>query len=512
VVLVLRFLTTQCQGLGAGPLYIINNAGCSLDELNALNLYDLKQPLELLFGNDDDENVLTDSIKNSLFYNSDDFISLNDHNNVVMLSINVCSLMSKYASLAKYINTLLKEKVNVKIIAIQETWNVPYPELVNIKNFNLVSNQRKNSRGGGVAFYIKNDINYKIVNNLTLMQEKLFESLTVEANINGNKCLLSNIYRSPCDNNLNNNDHVSEFISILDNHLSNLTLSDMNTYVFTDSNVNLLKINHNVNIQLYLETIFSNGYSQVIGKATRIDGNSYSLIDQILVKTNDNIVKCGTLLTDISDHFMNFISIKKPVKSSVSQFIYRRNLSPENVNNFKESLSRLRWNNVLTCNEVNESFELFWNDFNLLYELHFPLKRIKFNVNYHKVKSYMTAGILTSRRKKLVLQKKVLVNPALYKNEYKIYRNLYNSVVRASKKMYIEDNFKKFEKNPKKTWDLLKETTFGVKSQQQNSEIQKDGKTLTDKNEIAKEFNDFFSKIGQKISDDVPIISKDPAD
>jgi hypothetical protein len=70
--------------VGAGPLYIINNTGCSLDELNALNLYDLKQPLELLFGNDDDENVLTDSIKNLLFYNSDDFMSLNDHINVIL--------------------------------------------------------------------------------------------------------------------------------------------------------------------------------------------------------------------------------------------------------------------------------------------------------------------------------------------------------------------------------------------------------------------------------------------
>ena len=37
--------------------------------------------------------------------------------------------------------------------------------------------------------------------------------------------------------------------------------------------------------------------------------------------------------------------------------------------------------------------------------------------------------------------------------------------------MYLDSNFKKFQKNPKKTWELLKETTFGVKSTQNINEI-----------------------------------------
>jgi hypothetical protein len=115
---------------------------------------------------------------------------------------------------------------------------------------------------------------------------------------------------------MNANDHVNEFIGILDNHLSNLSLCNVNSFVFLDSNVNLLKINHNTYSQLYLETIYSNGFLQIIGKATRIDGNTYSLIDHILVKTNDQISKSGTLLTDFSDHFTNFWCTVKinPVK------------------------------------------------------------------------------------------------------------------------------------------------------------------------------------------------------
>jgi hypothetical protein len=67
----------------------------------------------------------------------------------------------------------------------------------------------------------------------------------------------------------------------------------------------------------------------------------------------------GTILTDISDHFMTFISINRPVKSNAPKFIYRRDMSVANTERFKENLRMLRWNNVLTCNDVNLSYENF---------------------------------------------------------------------------------------------------------------------------------------------------------
>jgi hypothetical protein len=175
-------------------------------------------------------------------------------------------------------------------------------------------------------------------------------------------------------------------------------------------------------------------------------------------------------------------------------------MSMANIDNFKESLRMLRWANVINNNDANLCFDNFWNDFSLLYDLHFPLRKVKFNVNYHKIKSYMTTGLLTSRRKKLDLQKKALLNPDMYSVMYRNYRNMYNSVLRASKKLHIDSNFNKFQKNPNKTWDLLKEMTFGVKNSQQISEICKDGQPITDKKQIAKEFNEFFATILAKKS------------
>jgi hypothetical protein len=215
-----------------------------------------------------------------------------------------------------------------------------------------------------------------------------------------------------------------------------------------------LNINHYTNTQLYLETIYSNGYSQKLGKATRISNNSHSLIDHILVKCSSNTSLSGTIITDISDHFMNFLCIDHKCKKIEPKFIVTRDFSVQKIDNFRDNVRPLRWNNVTSENDANVCFDNFWNDFSAMYELYFPPKRIKFNKNYHKINPYMTPGLLVSRRNKLSLQKKSIINLVMYLNQYKQYRNLYNTVLRASKKMYIDDNFKKYQGNPKKNMGL----------------------------------------------------------
>ena len=92
--------------------------------------------------------------------------------------------MSKHQNLSTTINEMLKKQALIKVIAIQETWNIPYPDLVNINGFKFFTKNRTNSRGGGIAFYIKNDISCKINHNLSPFFEKEFECLTVEIVLN----------------------------------------------------------------------------------------------------------------------------------------------------------------------------------------------------------------------------------------------------------------------------------------------------------------------------------------
>jgi hypothetical protein len=86
---------------------------------------------------------------------------------------------------------------------------------------------------------------------------------------------------------------------------------------------------------------------------------------------------------------------------------------------------------------------------------------------------------------------------------YRTFRNLFNSTLRLSKKLFLEAKFKSYEKNPKRTWDLLKEITFGKQNNNPVTELIINNSVCTDSLLIANEFNNFFSTIGSKISDSV---------
>jgi hypothetical protein len=117
----------------------------------------------------------------------------------------------------------------------------------------------------------------------------------------------------------------------------------------------------------------------------------------------------------------------------------RQSFNKVNLANFRNSLSVLSWNNVtgISCNNVDEAYNQFWNDFKLLFDLHFPLKLQRFNKNVHSKNKFITQKILISRQKKIELLKKhVKSRTPESKACYNLYQNLYNKVNRASKKMY----------------------------------------------------------------------------
>ena len=92
-------------------------------------------------------------------------------------------------------------------------------------------------------------------------------------------------------------------------------------------------------------------------------------------------------------HFINFIGLSLTNLQTKNEYRLTRNFSKVKIDIFNNELRNLRWNNVLTCNDVDSSFDIFWNDFIALFELHFPLKKVKFNKNIHKKKKLYDIGI-----------------------------------------------------------------------------------------------------------------------
>jgi len=297
-----------------------------------------------------------------------------------------------------------------------------------------------------------------------------------------------------------------------DSHLNKLNKTDSPYLIFLDSNINLLKLANSNLAQSYLNIIHLNGFLQLTRKATRIQNNSYSLIDHILVKNEPENLLSGTIVSDLSDHFINFISLGNSNNSTpLCNHRYERVFSQQNKSNFLNTLNNMSWRNVLSQKDVDPAFDEFWDVFSPLYDIHFPLTKIKFNRNMHKINNFMTTGLIVSRAKKAALHKIYLKDlSADSKHAYILYRNIYNKLVRIAKKEYYADSLKKCRKNPKKTWDTYREILGTKGGLTKITEISSNGAMVSNDLEISEEFNNFFTNIGKNISDSITKINIDP--
>ena len=101
------------------------------------------------------------------------------------LSLNVRSLSNKLNEFREFIEEINSDNFAFDIIGLQELWNIP--ELLNtdIPGYSsLVGKIRvvkdKNNVGGGIGFYVKKDVEFEVLHNLSFFEAKAFESLFIK--------------------------------------------------------------------------------------------------------------------------------------------------------------------------------------------------------------------------------------------------------------------------------------------------------------------------------------------
>ena len=491
--------------------------GDSLSKINSLPQLDV---YSILTNELPENNLYNDVTLTSLFHDSSSLIkNFKNSGKPIFLNINIQSLNSKFEKLSNFILSLTNSGVVIDLIAMQETWKIRDPSLLSIPGFQpLVYKCRSKGRGGGVGFYIRNGINYKIIENLSPFKDKIFESLTLEITQQHNNTtkhyLACSIYRSPSSiTGLTPSQQIDEFYQKFDNLLHDTSNKNFDSYIFMDSNINLLNLTTDQSVKNFLQTFTERGYLITNLKATRMQGGSHSLIDNILTNGKADSYVSGSIIDDISDHFMTFLQPSLSRAKSKPRTVRSRKMDTESINNLKNALDNLSWQNLSRTTSVDDCYNSFWCDFEGLFDLYLPITEKKFNKNMHKISEFMSTGLLKSRKTKLNLHKLSILTPSPENiTKYKTYRNLFNSLVRASKKLHYSNKLKDNAKNPKKLWDTLKEITVGGKNLNEITKIEKEGKIISDKMGMAEEFNRFFTEVGQKIADSVDPVQRLPDD
>ena len=297
---------------------------CGADEINSIKTLDFTSVLETFFDHDENENPYLNTSYSAGYLDIQKINTiLKSQSDPIILSINIQSLNSKHQNLCQFLSDLTKDSLCIVAVALQEIWRLPHPELLNINNFQLITKQRNLGQGGGVGFYVRDGYTVKIIKHLSPFIEKTCESLTIEIEICKKKYLLTSLYRSPS----NNSEHTELFLNSFEEFLTKFTNEKRPIFIFTDSNINLLKIITCKSSQKYLEIIHSAGFSIYNRKATRIQKCNYSMIDHVLCKNEPNQTNSATVLCDISDHLMNFITFPAIKSKNPHQYTKSRDFS-----------------------------------------------------------------------------------------------------------------------------------------------------------------------------------------
>ncbi len=363
------------------------------------------------------------------------------------------------------------------------------------------------------VFFIKNTLNAEIIENLSPFENKIIKSLTIQLSYpsSSQPILLTCVYRSngPIVN-VSASQQMDRFLEKFSNLLVDLKATNKSSFVFTDSNINLLNLN-SVESSSYLNSFLANGYLQCISKASRIQNDSYSLIDHVLLNHTNNSIYAGTLVSDVSDHFFTFVmpNVNPKFNQQIHKTIVSRNFSQQNLARFKIELGLTNWENVLVQRDVDTAYDAFWNSYLEIYNRTFELKRRRFNKNINKRQNFMTRGLLVSRNTKKTLHKSSISSPsaetiAKYKTSKQFIKGLsgllkyFISLLNLNQMLIIQ----------KKTLETLNEILGKSRGTENIDRININGTSCSEPVEIANHFNKFFTAVGQQISDGVEPVEK----
>ena len=119
------------------------------------------------------------------------------------------------------------------------------------------------NRRGWVAMYLKDNIKYKLRNDLEISIDGEFEYLFIEAQLTNKQVIVGEVYRV---SNTNEIDSIDRFDKIL----NNLVNSKLYIIIGTDHNFVYIKIEQHNNTSDLLDTVLSSGLTPTITQPKRV--------------------------------------------------------------------------------------------------------------------------------------------------------------------------------------------------------------------------------------------------
>lgn len=230
-----------------------------------------------------------------------------------------------------------------------------------------------------------------------------------------------------------------------------------------------------------------------------------SCLDHIFVKKKSKMIgldlKSFIINTDITDHLPVMLNISSLVAAPTTIGENRRYYDHIDYQKFKEDLSSMDWQSVLNSDNAEVACEYFLKIYtetlNRCTSKRFSKSEPK------KIKDWITSGLIKSIRYRDKLKKKLLKSHSIQlENEYKIYRNFLNKLIKKRKLEYYRNQIENNGSNMKKIYRIIDDAT-NVKNNKDLSDLRilKDNKQEFEDNVSMANFcNNYFINIGKEMA------------
>ena len=391
----------------------------------------------------------------------------------------------------------------VDILALNETWldSTIKDEDMHISGYEIKRRDRtvRGADGkmyGGVCFYVRLSINFKLRPDLSLDQ---LENLCIEVRKpNSKPFIVATWYRPP--------DSTVEKFSFFETLIGKMDSEDVEYHLLGDFNCNIgaTTFDHATRVLTSITDLYN--VQQLINEPTRITESSSTTIDLIFTNEPDKIFFSGVSHVGISDHNLVFAfrKLSSGLLTKEHSSITYRNFKRFNPDSFRSDIRSLNWDCIKALEDPNEMWETWKKMFNDVVDWHAPLRT-------KRIRGSQSPWI-TAELKQLMHQRDILKLKAIKSKHphdwslFKKARNSVNNEIKRAKEIHYQTAFNDNKNNLRKTWRIINEMTS--RKQTANSfikEIVCNETSVIDSRKLSEAFNDHFASVGPKLSNEVPL-------
>ena len=364
-----------------------------------------------------------------------------------MFHQNVRGLFSNFVN----VQELLDRGNRMDILSVSETHiiiNDGYDDndtLYTVDGYRFIKRNRDGGRGGGVAVYLKDNIEWQRRSDL---EREAIENIWIEIFIPKSKSILLGIfYRPPGTSKY----LAADFIATFNEMLAYCSSENKEAILLGDFNVNYLNNGQDKEIK---DAFRLYGFKQIIKKATRVSNDSSSLIDLIVTNNPLSISKCDVFPTCIGDHDMVGCVQKINNVKFIPKIVMRRNYSSYNPSVMNEEFTKINWDPLYLAKDVNVAVSYFNETVKSIFDKYAPnmVKKVRGKPCpwiHHDLRASM---IDRNRMLKKARESKMMEDWNIYKR----LRNACNNKLKSAKSSFQRRLLDQNSLNPRKFWQVIK--------------------------------------------------------